>query len=115
MKSIAAIVMVFLMCAVAPVAGLLAEDAGRPAWCREGWQCKPVKGWQCVTSAEMVDDTLYKIDLEEKLGYALSKNRRTGWDAGCGVGVAAIVDVDYDVRIPPAGFCGLMFAFWRFR
>lgn len=99
--------MVCLVSVTALAADSPAAGTARPDWC--------LKGWQCIPSAELVDDTLYKIDLREKLAIAQAKNRRTGWDLGCGLGLAFVVDADYGVNTPPAGFCGVTFAFWRFR
>ncbi len=90
-----------------PGAGLLADETARPDWCR--------KGWICVTAEEISEDTIYKINLREELAILKAKNSRTGWDLGCGVGVAFVIDEDYNVNAPPAGFCGVTFAFWRFR
>lgn len=107
MRSVAVVAMVALCVAIAIPAVSHAEETARPDWCK--------KGWQCIPSAELVEDTLYKIDLREQLAIAQAKNRRTGWDIGCGVGIALVVDGSYNVNAPPAGFCGVTFAFWRFR
>jgi hypothetical protein len=32
-----------------------------------------------------------------------------GWHGGCGLGVAAIVTADVDVKGAPAGICGVIF------
>ncbi len=98
-----AILFVWLALAVASHA----EETARPDWCR--------KGWVCVTVEEMSEDTIYKINLREQLAILKAKNSRFGWSVGCGVGIAAVIDEDYDVSAPPAGFCGVTFDFWRFR
>jgi len=110
MKSIARLIALFtclLLGAAVLGAALLANETARPDWCR--------KGWVCVTAEEMSEDTIYKINLREELTILKAKNSRTGWDLGCGVGVAFVTDEDYSVNTPPAGFCGVTFAFWRFR
>lgn len=105
MIRIAAICTALLIILAVPPVNLFADES-RPSWCREGWVC--------VRAAEMTEDTIYKINLREELAIAQARNRRTGWDLGCGVGFAVVVDVNYGVSVPPAGICGVTFAFWRF-
>lgn len=107
MRRIAALCMVILLYVIVSSAASLAAETERPDWCR--------KGWVCVPAEEMSEDTIYKINLREELAIAKAKNSRFGWSVGCGVGIAAVVDEDYDLSAPPAGFCGVTFDFWRFR
>ena len=107
MRNVVVLCMVVLLSTIALSVDLHADETARPDWCR--------KVWICVTAEEISEDTIYKINLREELAVAKAKSSRMGWDLGCGVGVAVVIDEDYNVNAPPAGFCGVTIAFWRFR
>lgn len=79
--------------------------AERPDW------CKP--HWECVTTTELAEETIEKIKLEQIVLELRGKQRRFGCVVGGGVGISAVVDIDYNVHYPIAPnlgvSCGLRF------
>ena len=93
-------VLVLVMFLLAPV-GIVAAASGRPSWCQPGWECVPTQ--------EMMEDTIYHIDLREKIAKAEARGGRFGFSLGCGLGVAGVVADDWSAQAAPAGFCGVMY------
>ena len=72
----------------------------RPAWCQAGWACIPTR--------ELAAATEHLIDLEERIALLRAKRHHAlGVHVTCGIGIAGVVDKDYRLRLPPAGYCGV--------
>lgn len=72
-----------------------------PPWCKEGFIC--------VSREEMKRDIEYHLELRERISQLSVKSRRLGVTAGCGFGVGAVVDSEWQANLSPAGFCGVMY------
>ena len=101
MKRPALTIALLALCATAAAAS--SKDAidlsPNPQWCRAGYRCLSLKDFAAMT--------LLKVQLEDQIGVLKSKRHLLGLHLTCGLGVAGIVDADYNARLLPAGYCGV--------
>ena len=74
-----------------------------PSWCQAGYRCLSLKDFAAMT--------LLKVQLEDQIGVLKSRRHLLGFHLTCGLGVAGIVDADYDAKLLPAGYCGVGWGF----
>src|SRR5262245_50509058 len=106
MRSVNLALATLIMLACATVSPALANDAEdapptSPTWCQKGWTCVPTS-WLAERVARV-------WELRGELEREKAKHKRLGFTLGCGVGVAGVVDKDFNVQIVPAGTCGILY------
>lgn len=69
------------------------------------------ENYVCIPIAEMATRTAAVWELKAELSRLKARSKRLGWVAGCGAGVAGVVDEDWQTRTSPAAFCGAMYGF----
>src|SRR2546426_10492245 len=67
----------------------------RPDWCRPGYVC--------ITREDLAKDTMYHYDLQDQVAKYRSRANLLGWTVGPGLGIAGIVDRNYQVSYIPTG------------
>ena len=75
--------------------------AAMPKWCKEGYVC--------ITTDEMAERTAVIWELRAERTVLKMRARRFGFTAGCGVGVAGVIDREWDTRAAPAVACGVFY------
>jgi hypothetical protein len=81
-----------------PSATLAGDVETRPAICSQ-----LPKGWNCVATKELVEDTDLHLDLRSQVQQYKSRASRFGLTIGFGLGVGGVVDDSFDVRWVPTG------------
>ena len=98
----AVILAVFTLCLMsAPV--LAADVEPQPPNCPEGYVC--------LTLSELAERTAFIWQLQAERTLLRARARRFGFTVGCGVGVAGVVDEDFQTRTAPALACGAFYGF----
>ena len=66
----------------------------------------------CLSLEEAAKIRIDQIDLEEENAILKARKRRFGFHFGCGVGVGAIINAEWDAKLAPVpGFCGAVYGF----
>src|SRR3990167_10966987 len=88
-------------------AALGAGELRGPSGCPPG--VDPSK-YVCLSIQEAAKIRIDQIDLEEEIAILRARKKKLGFHFGCGIGVGATVNAEWDAKLAPVpGFCGAIY------
>lgn len=101
------LVLAIVLLALSNIAGAATQSdlldlQPNPEWCRPGYRCLQLKDYASMTLMYVkTQDERDALRLRVKAGRSLRMHLT------CGLGVAGVIDTDYNAKLLPAGYCGL--------